>query len=240
MSEDTKTIGGFEVEEYKNNLTLILGEDTPVRLAMTSDGKKLFLPEDFKGKKSYGGYAIIEDKAQKKGIQEVVDYLIEKHLDGEAPDEDKYNALKVGDDCVYKKGDNKGEIFEGFEGNLAIKFKKSELRNDGSPNDTPEVYSSGGDLIESYPDKRVFKDGCYGRVQVRLYAYEYEGIPVIGCDFDAVLYTDKGERIESKGGGVKVDKSKLFKGHDVDAGVDDRNDVFGKGKKKDKKKKKNK
>lgn len=230
MSDKIKTIGGFEVEEYKNNLTLTLGVSTPVRIAMSSDGKKFFEPEDFKGNKSYGAFAIVEDEEQQEGLQEVVKYLVDKHLDGEFPEEDKYNALKEGDDCVYKKGDNKGEIFEGFEGNLAVKLKK------GDKNDAPEVYSASGELIESFPDKRIYKDGCYGRVQIRLYAYEYEGMPVIGCDFDAVLYLDKGNRIETKGGGSRTNKQSLFKGHDVDKGVDDRNEVFGK--KKDKKKKK--
>lgn len=216
-------IGGIECEEYKNNLTLTLGIDKPVRFAMTNDGKKLFEPEEYKGKKHFSGYLIIEDKKEQEALVEIIEYLGGKLSEG-LPEDPDYIALKNGDDCIYSKGENKGEVYEGFAGHMAVKFKRRE--DEGAP----EVYSEQGDLIESYPDKRVYHDGSYGRAQIRFFAYENSNGSGIGCDIVAVLYTDKGERIVSKGGGGGTDKAALFKGRKQGAGKDERNSVFGKKK----------
>lgn len=231
MSESkNKKIGGFDVELYRNNATFVVGERQDVRFAMSSDGAKFIEPEDYEGDEVYGGFAIVEDKAQQDGIRKIMDYMIKEHLDGEITDDVNYIAIKNGDDCVYSQGDHAGEIYEGFEGNLALKLKKKRFRKDGKENPAPEVYGQDGELITSLPDKRVLHDGSYGRVQVRVYTYEYRGKKSIGLDFDAILYTKEGERILPKGGGKRVNKSALMSGYDPQEVEDVRNSVFGNNK----------
>lgn len=219
MAEDnTVSFGDIEVthDGEMNNLVFIVRD---LRMAFTKNGSRLFNAEEFKGTASYSGVLISADDDTNDALQDIISALVDEHLKGKRPKNDDYICLKVGNDMV----DKDGEVYDGFEDNLAIKFKNKE-----GVNDAPQVYSEAKELIEEFPDKRVFKDGCTVDAQIRLYAYAGENNG-ISAECQALIMVDKGTPFAGGSSG-STDATGLLAGRE--AKTDDADSVFGSKRKK--------
>lgn len=185
--ENTVEFGNIEAthDGKLNNLEFVLRD---LRMAFTQNGKNMFDAETFKGVEAHNGMFIIQEEDQMNDMEAMIKALVDEHLNGVMPKNPDYICLKIGDDQVATKGDNAGEVYDGFEGNLAIKWK-----NKTANHAAPQVYSSAHELIEKFPDKRVFRDGCICDVQFRLYAYSTsDGDTGVSAECQAVIMVDEG------------------------------------------------
>lgn len=160
-----------------------------VRIAFTKNGQNFFEPEEYKKQRKFKGQFIIEDEDVLEQAKEILQYLVVNNVDEDFDVEDFEGEVDGLEHIFLRNGDkneNKnGEVYDGFAGNFYIAATRSEKQG------APTVFADTGDEIEDYPDARVFKDGCYANVALR--AYYSEEWEMIGCNIEAVIYTEEGE-----------------------------------------------
>lgn len=185
----------WEASENNDNISFVLEN---VRIAFSRNGLSFFEPEEFMGSAKYKADFIVEDEKQQDMMQDIIELLVKENFGGKMPSKCFY---KDGNDNVSKKT---GDIYDGFEDNTFVRANRSEDQ------EAPEVFAMTQELIESHPDNRILKDGCYGNVMLR--AYASKKWDTIGCTIEAVLYTDEGESfsVETKVSKNKDAKARLF------------------------------
>lgn len=200
MGKKNKTNGiskpqyDWKSNDENTNVELVVEN---VRLAFSNNGKALFEAEEYQGKHNFKADLILDDEAVNQ-VKEAIAHLVICNVDddfevsdlGSEFDEDgeieglKHVALRVGNLNISKKSED-GSPYDGFEGNLYIKSKRPEDQG------APAVFADTEEEITEFPDARIYKDGCYANVAVRL--YYSEKWEMIGAVIEAVIYTDEGE-----------------------------------------------
>lgn len=84
-----------------------------------------------------------------------------------------WNAAKAHPQFPIQDGDSpKFAAYEGFAGHWALRFKRSEFRKDGTPNDAPNVVDETATAVL---DKSKVYAGVKARVKYFAYAYDPKG-----------------------------------------------------------------
>ncbi len=150
----------------------------PARGGMTGKGllsfPNLWVPKAYQGSTAKEwSCSLLIPKSDTETMKAVTIALQIAFVEVMGKNQEAWNWAKTHAQFPIQDGDNpKYAQYEGFAGHWAIRFKRGEVRKDGTPNEQPNVVDEQANPIIN---KQLIYAGCLARVKFFAYAYDPKG-----------------------------------------------------------------
>lgn len=202
----------LEINEY-GKIDVVL----PVRIAFSQNGLNYFkssIPPQ--GNNPSWSFCGILQPEHTKLMKKACKMLVDKHLNGVMPSEEKHRFIKNGDNNKSKKD---GEVYDGFEGLWYIKFVRKDINDMPAPKVMKRAIVDGVKKMvqcEDHKDPSIQQDGAYANVQFTIYVPKIKdgGYREMVCASpEAIVYTGREfEAFTGGSGGAPLDEESLWDG----------------------------